>query len=111
VLQLSQHIALFFVVTAFWHVPHGHLGVLGPGFDSVSEEFAISNRHRYSCTFLLVLYLRYLVTLRLLYKNHHYCGKSTQPTQNSPFKPSKQDKHNIKKSMNQNDNIAGKTVT
>ena len=47
-LQLSQHIALFFVVTAFWHVPHGHLGVLGPGFVSVSEEFAISNRHRYN---------------------------------------------------------------
>jgi hypothetical protein len=43
-LQLSQHIALFFVVTAFWHVPHGHLGILGPGFVSVSEEFAISNR-------------------------------------------------------------------
>ena len=64
-LQLSQHIALFFVVTAFWHVPHGHLGVLGPGFVSVSEEFAISNRHRYNCTFL---YLRYLVTLRLLYR-------------------------------------------
>jgi hypothetical protein len=68
VLQLSQHIALFFVVTAFWHVPHGHLGVLGPGFVSVSEEFAISNRHRYNCTFLLGLYLRYLVTLRLLYR-------------------------------------------
>jgi hypothetical protein len=61
VLQLSQHIALFFVVAAFWHVPHGHLGVLGPGFVSVSEEFAISNRHRYNCTFLLGLYLRYLV--------------------------------------------------
>jgi hypothetical protein len=48
--------------------PHGHLGVLGPGFVSVSEEFAISNRHRYNCTFLLGLYLRYLVTLRLLYR-------------------------------------------
>jgi hypothetical protein len=58
VLQLSQHIALFFVVTAFWHVPHGHLGVLGPGFVSVSEEFAISNRHRYNCTFLLGLFER-----------------------------------------------------
>jgi hypothetical protein len=67
-LQLSQHITLFFVVTAFWHVPHGHLGVLGPGFASVSEEFAISNRHRYNCTFLLGLYLRYLVTLKLLYR-------------------------------------------
>lgn len=67
-LQLSQHIALFFVVTAFWHVPHGHLGVLGPGFVSVSEEFAISNRHRYNCTFLLGLYLRSLVTLNLLYR-------------------------------------------
>jgi hypothetical protein len=36
---------------------------------------------------------------------------TTQSTQNFPFKPSKQDKHNIKKSMNQNDDIAGKTVT
>jgi hypothetical protein len=33
-----------------------------------SSEFAISNRHRYNCTFLLGLYLRYLVTLRLLYR-------------------------------------------
>ena len=69
-LQLSQHIALCFDVTAFWHVPHGHLGVLGPGFVSVSEEFAISNRHRYNCTFLLGLYLtlRSLVILKLLYR-------------------------------------------
>jgi hypothetical protein len=67
-LQLSQHIALCFVVTAFWHVPHGHLGVLGPGFVSVSEEFAISNRHIYNYTFLLGLYLRSLVTLKLLYR-------------------------------------------
>jgi hypothetical protein len=34
-----------------------------------------------------------------------------QITQKFPFKPSKKDKHNIKNSMNENDNIAGKTVT
>ena len=71
-LKLSQHIALFFVVTAFWHVPHGHLGVLGPGFVSVSEEFAIRNRHRYNCTFLLGLYLRYLVTLKSCYTGYNF---------------------------------------
>jgi hypothetical protein len=50
-----------------------HSGVLGPRFVSVSEELAISNRHRYNCTFLLGLYLRYLVTL------HHIDCQNVHP--------------------------------
>ena len=70
-LQLSQHIALCFVVSCYcflactaWPSRSSRASICF----SISEEFAISNRHRYTCTFLLGLYLRSLVTLKLLYR-------------------------------------------
>lgn len=47
--QSSHWIALFFHVHALLHTIHGHFGVLGPGFVSMSPARKISNLIRLAC--------------------------------------------------------------
>ena len=45
-------------VTAFSHIPQGYLGVLGPGFSSMSPERASNMRNRYWFDAFTFFYLR-----------------------------------------------------
>ena len=50
-------------LTALLQVPHGHFGVLGPGFVSVSDAFANSNINMYLHTGLLLFTFSCVVSI------------------------------------------------
>jgi hypothetical protein len=46
-LHVSQQSAFCFQVTALSHVPHGHVGALGPGLSSLSPDSATASILKY----------------------------------------------------------------